>query len=116
MLAFIPTHSWQKLSQGLDDVHPFSYTEGVDKVIRDAEKILSPDSASVSSKNASRIWAFMSKFVMLDRFVITFGVAEVYGGKSVPKQTLTREDVAGASQVWILLLNHYGFLTRFLSF
>jgi hypothetical protein len=80
-------------------VHPFSYTEGVDKLMRDAEKILSPDSASVSAKNASRIWAFMSKFVMVDRLARTLGVAEVYGGNSVPKQPLSREEFAGASYV-----------------
>jgi hypothetical protein len=89
----------QKFAQGLDDVRPFSYTEAVEILIRDADKILLVDSSSVSAKNAVRIWAFMSKFVMLDRFAKTLGVGQVYPGMTVAKTALGGDDFGGASKV-----------------
>lgn len=84
----------------------------MDNLIRDAAKIFTPHSSSVSAKNASRIWAFLSKFVMLDRFATTLGVREVHEGISVPKMSLSRADFAGASKVCLLLLKSSDFLNR----
>jgi hypothetical protein len=95
------TYFLLRFAQGLDDVHPFSYTEAVENLVRDAEQILSPDRTSVSAKNASRIWAFMSKFVMLDRFAGALGVAEVHRGMSLPKESMSRDDFGGALKVCI---------------
>ena len=83
----------------MDDVHPFSDTPGVDIVIREAEKMLSPDWISVGPKNASRIWGFMSKFAMVDRFAKTLGAAEVYPGQTVTKRTMSVEDLGRSSKV-----------------
>ena len=43
----------QKLSKGLDEVHPFSDTAAIDVVYHEAEEILSPKFVVVSVKNAS---------------------------------------------------------------
>ena len=98
------TYFLLRFAQGLDDVHPFSYTEAVENLVRDAEEILSPHPTSVSAKNASRIWAFMSKFVMLDCFAGALGVAEVHRGVSLPKESLSRDDFGGALKVCISFL------------
>jgi hypothetical protein len=103
----------QKFGQGLDEVHPFSYTEAVENLLRDADTLFALDWTSVSGKNAVRIWAFVSKFVMLDRFATTLGVAEVYRGKSVPKQPLLRDDVGAAAKVSVLVLNNDTSLNHF---
>ena len=98
------TYFLLRFAQGLDDVHPFSYTEAVENLVRDAEEILSPHPTSVSAKNASRIWAFMSKFVMLDHFAGALGVAEVHRGMSLLKESLSRDDFGGALKVCISFL------------
>ena len=103
-LSGCATYFLLRFAQGLDDVHPFSYTEAVENLVHDAEQILSPDPTSVSVKNASQIWAFMSKFVMLDRFAGALGVAEVHRGVSLPKESLSRDDFAGALKVCISFL------------
>ena len=46
----------------------FSDTTSVDTVLQDAAKMISPNIEVVGPKNASRIWGFVSKFVMLDQF------------------------------------------------
>jgi hypothetical protein len=71
----------------------------VDAVLRDAEKILSPLSDAVGAKNAARIWGFMSKFVMLDRFSKTLGVADIYPGSLVSKNVCSVEYLGTGSKV-----------------
>jgi hypothetical protein len=56
----------------------------------------------VGRKHAGRIWGFISKFVMLDRFGKTLGAAEVYPGLIFPK-TMRSDDFYGtASKVSII--------------
>lgn len=103
---FLPsglTDVLQRLGQGLDNVHPFSYTEAVENLIRDAIKIFSADSSSVSGKNAVRIWAFISRFVMLDRFAKTLGVGQLHPGMTIPKKLSLGDDFGGATKVRIVM-------------
>jgi hypothetical protein len=96
----------------LDEVHPFSETPAVDVVLREAEQILSPHLEAVGRKNASRIWGFMSKFAMLDRFGKTLGVAKLYPGIPVPKKTCPSDYLGTGSKVSTLFRNAHIFLTR----
>ena len=66
------------MANSLDEIHPFSDMVGVDVVLQDSERILWSDLDAVGPKNAARIWGFISKFVMLDWFVKTLGLAEAY--------------------------------------
>jgi len=94
----------QKFGKGLDEVHPFSDTSGVDVLLRESEYMLSLDMDAVGPKNASRIWGFMSKFVMLDRFSKTLGVANVYPGVRVPKRMCSLSYIGTASKVSIIFM------------
>jgi hypothetical protein len=105
----------QKLGKGLDEVHPFSDTPAVDVVLREAGKILSPNSDAVSRNIAGRIWGFVSKFVMLDRFCKTLGVAEAFPAPSVPKRICNTDYFGTASRVIIFLQNYLTLLSRFLD-
>ena len=86
----------QKLSKGLDEVHPFSDTAAIDVVYCEAEEILSPKFVAVGVKNTSQIWGFMSKFVMLDRCSKTMGMAKLHPGHHVPRK-LCKLDYLGTS-------------------
>lgn len=44
----------------------------------------------------------MSKFVMLDRFSKTLGVAAMHPGVSQPKKRMSSDDLGGASKVSML--------------
>ena len=59
----------------------------MDIILQEAEKILSPHLEAVSAKNAGRIWGFILKFVVLDRFSEVFGAAEIHPGLPVPRKT-----------------------------
>jgi hypothetical protein len=85
----------QKLGKGLDEGYPFSDTVSVDVVLREAEQILSTHLCG----HASRIWGFMSKFVMLDRFCKTLGVAKQYPGKTVVKKMCSNDYLGTGSKV-----------------
>lgn len=61
--------------------------------------MLSDNLDDVGRKHASRIWAFMSKFVMLDRFCRTLGAAKVYPGPPVPKKMCSLDYMGTASKV-----------------
>jgi hypothetical protein len=74
------------LGTGLDIVHPFSDSNGVDHLLTESKQIFSTNSDDVGPKNAARIWGFISKFVMLDRFAKAVGIAEGNGGVLVPRQ------------------------------
>lgn len=58
----------------------------MDVLIRDSREILLWNLDAVGLRNASRIWGLASKFVMLDRFGKTLGLAEVHPGLSVPRK------------------------------
>lgn len=73
----------------------------MDVVLREAEDMLLPHSKAVGPQSASRIWALMSKFVMLDRFGKTLGVAECHPGHPVPWQMRSKEYFGTGSKVSI---------------
>jgi hypothetical protein len=50
-------------------------------------RILSGDLDAAGAKNASRIWGFMSKFVMLDRFLKALGLTANRSSQSVHRMT-----------------------------
>jgi hypothetical protein len=58
----------------------------VGAILREAEKMLSENLEDVGKKHASRIWGYMSKYVMLDRISKTLGAMSVYPGPLVPKK------------------------------
>ena len=68
----------QRVAKGLDEVYPFSDTTGVDVILRESKLMISAQMTVVGGKNASRIWGFLSKFIMVDRFGKTLGVADVH--------------------------------------
>lgn len=67
--------------------------------------MLSPNSDAVSRNIAGRIWGFVSKFVMFDRFCKTLGAAEAFPGPSVPKRICNADYFGTASKVSTFLLN-----------
>ena len=84
------------MAKGLDEIHPFSDTVGVDVVLWDSERILWSDLDAVGPNNAARIWGFISKFIMLNQFIKTLGLAEAYPG--IPMASKTRPlDYLGTS-------------------
>jgi hypothetical protein len=93
----------QKFGKGLDEVNPFSDTMAVDIVLRESEKMLSPNLNAVCPKNASRIWGFISKFVMLDRFSKVSGVAKVFPGHPVGRKGCSSEYVGTGFKVSLFI-------------
>jgi hypothetical protein len=89
----------------LGEVHPFSDTTTVNIVLQDANRILLPNAVEVGRKSASRIWGFMSKFAMLDRFSETLGVAKLHPGISMPKKPLPLDYFGTASKVSDFFIN-----------
>jgi hypothetical protein len=89
----------QKISEGLDEAHPFNETYGVDLILQEADDMLSPHLEAVGAKNAGRIWAFISKFVMLDRLSAVLGAAEVHPGLPVLRQACSPEYLGTGAKV-----------------
>jgi hypothetical protein len=75
----------------------------VDIILREADKVLCSNLDAVGPKNASRIWGFISKFVMLDRFSKALGVAIDYPGISVSKKLCSIDYIGRGSKVSISL-------------
>jgi hypothetical protein len=71
----------------------------VDIVLQEAEKMLSPHLEAVGAKNAGRIWGFISKFVMLDRFSEVLGVSEVNPGLPVPRRMCSPDYLGTGAKV-----------------
>jgi hypothetical protein len=90
---------FQKISEGLDQAHPFSDSYGVDIILREADDILSANLEMVGPKNASRIWGFLSKFVMVDRFSSVLGAAEFHPGLPVPRKTCSPDYIGTGAKV-----------------
>jgi hypothetical protein len=93
-------------------VHPFSDTTGVDHVLKDAENIFSENSDRVGPKNAARIWGFISKFVMVDRFIKALGVADTYPGLPMPRKLCTGDYLGNGSKARFFLLNYLTLLNK----
>lgn len=110
--------SGQKLARGLDEIHPFSDTPAVEVILREAEQILSldGDGAVLGRNNASRIWAFMSKFAMLDRFSKTLKLSDRYPGIGVPRKICSNAYLGTSVKVSALLKNSLTLLRRLLVF
>ena len=101
------------MGRGLDEIHPFSDTTGVVVVLRDSERILTSEFDTVGPRNAARIWGFISKFVMLDRFMKTLGLAVNYPGISVPRIVRSQDYFGTALKVIIFLTKSPIFLNLF---
>ena len=80
-------------------------------VLRESERMLSRDMDAVGPKNASRIWGFISKFVMLDRFIKTLGLADLYPGIPIHRYHCDTEYLGTASRVMIFLTIYPTFLS-----
>lgn len=93
----------------MDEVHPFSDTTGVDVLLRESERMLSRDLEAVGPKNASRIWGFMSKFLLLDQFMKTMGLADCYPGTPVPRKICSMDYFGTASKVTVFTTIHHNF-------
>jgi hypothetical protein len=61
--------------------------------------MLSANLDNVGRKYAARIWGYLSKFVMLDRFCKTLGAAGVYPSPPMPKKTCSLDYLGTASKV-----------------
>lgn len=61
--------------------------------------MISDNLDALGSKHAGRIWGFMSKFVVLDRFCKSLGVARAYPGRKVPRKPLPLDYFGTASKV-----------------
>jgi hypothetical protein len=68
--------------------------------------MLSTELRAVGPKNASRIWGFMSKFVMLDRFIKALGAADAHAGFCVPRDACLLQGIGTADKVSISLPNY----------
>ena len=110
--------SRQKLARGLDEIHPFSDTPAVEVILREAEQIISldGDGAVVGRNNASRIWAFMSKFAMLDRFSETLNLADQYPGIGMPRKMCSIQYFGTCLKVSAFLENSLTLLRQILVF
>ena len=75
------------MAKGLDEIHLFSDKVGVDVVLQDSERILWSEMDAVGPKHATQIWGFISKFIMLDWFIKTLGLAEAYPGIPMARKT-----------------------------
>jgi hypothetical protein len=70
---------------------------------------------AVGPKNAARIWGFISKFVMLDRFIKTLGVVEVHPGIPLPRATRLVGYLGSGAKVSLFLPNFLNPLKRLLD-
>lgn len=59
----------------------------------------------VGAKYAGRIWGFISKFVMLDRFSKTLGASNIYPGRLITRRICPPDYFGTASKVSIFTQN-----------
>lgn len=76
----------------------------MDVILREEEMILSDALNAVGRRNAGRIWGFISKFVMLDRFTKTLGAAVVYPGIPMARKMCPQDYFGTGTKVSIFLL------------
>lgn len=91
----------------MDNVCPFADTIGMQTVLHNAERMLSPGMEIVGRKNASRIWGFISKFVMVDRFARTKFGSEFLPAVPVPRNFCSEESLGTAKKVSVYFLQFY---------
>lgn len=91
----------------MDNVGPFADTIGVQTVLDDAERMLSPGMEIVGRKNASRIWGFVSKFVMVDRFARALFGSEFHAAVPVRRNLCSEESLGTAKKVSIYFFLFY---------
>jgi hypothetical protein len=96
------------MAKSLDEIHPFYDTNSVDVVLREADTMLSLKMGLIGPRNAGRVWGFISKFIMLDRFAKTlFGMA----GCCVPSKLCTKDYLGSTTKVNIYFFPfRFGFL------
>lgn len=75
----------------------------MDQVLRDAERIFSPNTVAVGPKNAARIWGLISKFVMLDRFAKTLFRMDFLPGFRVTRKFCSEDYFGTGAKVSIYL-------------
>lgn len=83
----------------MDEVHPFSDTNAVDVLVRESGWIFTGGVDAAGTKNASRIWNFVSKFLIIDRFLKTLGLSVDRPGLSVPRRVASMDYFGTASKV-----------------
>lgn len=76
---------------------------GVQTLLEESERMFSADLKVVGPKNASKIWGFISKFVMLDRFMKAVGVADIHPGLCVLRDARSPEHFGTANRVSMFL-------------
>jgi hypothetical protein len=84
----------------------------VDLILQEAEEMLSHHVETVGVKNAGQIWAFMSKFVMLDRCGAALGAAQVHPGLPVSRKMCSPKYLGTGAKVTFLSLKICDSLTR----
>jgi hypothetical protein len=89
----------QNISKGLDEAHPFDGFLAVDSILQDEDTMMSSPVEAVAPRNAGRIWAFISKFVMLDRLIKVFVAADVHPGSPVPRKTCSADYLGTGAKV-----------------
>lgn len=75
--------------------------------------MLSPNIDAIPRKNSSRIWSFISKFVMLDRFTKALFGRDFHPGILVPKKICKEDYLGTAVRVSIFFLFVGFFLYEF---
>lgn len=81
----------------------------MDTVIRDADQMLSQNMEAVGARNASRIWGFVSKFVMLDRFAKTLFGTDFRPALVVPRKICTENYLGTGAKVSLYLFHSITF-------
>jgi hypothetical protein len=71
----------------------------VDLILQEAEEMLSLHVEAIGAKNAGQIWAFILKFIMLDRFSAALGATEVHPGLPVPRKICSPEYLGTGARV-----------------
>lgn len=74
-------------------------------LLNDTEVIFREDVSTLGRNRASRVWGFISKFVMLDRFAKALGAAEIFTGSHCPRTESPLKDIGRAADVNTLLPN-----------
>ena len=67
--------------------------------------MLSPNLDTVGPKPASRIWGFISKFIMLDHFMKTLLGTDFYPVYVIPRKSCTEDYIGTGAKVSIPFLS-----------
>lgn len=86
----------------------------MDVLLREAENIFTQNSELIGPKIASRIWGFISKFVMLDRFAITLFGTDFYPASPIPRRLCNEDYIGTGAKVNVDVLSlHSKFLKQY---